>query len=39
MAQHMRTSQDMYHGITINKSLRPQIMQMAAEYDDGLFEE
>jgi hypothetical protein len=29
----------MYHGITINKSLRPQIMQMAAEYDDGLFEE
>jgi hypothetical protein len=39
MAQHMKTSQDMYHGITINKSLRPQIMQMAAEYDDGLFEE
>lgn len=36
MAQHMKTTQEMYHGITINKSLRPQIMQHFAEFDDGL---
>lgn len=34
MAQHMKTSQEMYHGITLSKSLRPELLQMAAEYDD-----
>ena len=36
MAQHMKTTKEMYHGITINKSLRPQIMQHFAEFDEGL---
>jgi hypothetical protein len=34
MAQHRKTSQEMYHGITINKKMRDEIMGMAAEYDD-----
>jgi hypothetical protein len=34
MAQHMKTSQEMYHGITLSKSLRPQLLMNAAEYDD-----
>jgi hypothetical protein len=37
MAQHMKTTNEMYHGITISKALRPQLMMDAAEYDDGLF--
>ena len=37
MAQHTKTSQEMFHGVTIAKSLRPQIMQHAAEFD-GDFE-
>jgi hypothetical protein len=34
MAQHMKTSSEMYHGITINKSLRPELMRNIREYDD-----
>jgi hypothetical protein len=34
MAQHMRTTSEMYHGITINKSLRPELMRNIREYDD-----
>ena len=34
MAQHMKTSAEMYHGITINKSLRPELMRNIREYDD-----
>jgi len=34
MAQHMKTSAEMYHGITINKSLRPELMRNVREYDD-----
>jgi hypothetical protein len=36
MAQHMKTSQEMYHGVTLNKQLRSELLQNAAEYDDGL---
>jgi len=38
MAQHMKTSQEMYHGVTLNKKLRPELLQNAAEYDDGLLD-
>jgi hypothetical protein len=33
MAQHMRTTASMYHGITLNKALRPELLRNAAEYD------
>jgi hypothetical protein len=33
MAQHMRTTAQMYHGITLNKALRPELLRNAAEYD------
>ena len=35
MAQHMTTSAEMYHGITLNKSLRPELMRNIREYDDN----
>jgi hypothetical protein len=38
MAQHMRTSQEMYHGVTLNKKLRSELLQNAAEYDNGLLD-
>jgi hypothetical protein len=38
MAQHMKTSQEMYHGVTLNKKLRPELLQNAAEYDNGLLD-
>jgi hypothetical protein len=34
MAQHMRTTQEMYHGITVSKPMRDRIMRMAEEYED-----
>jgi hypothetical protein len=34
MAQHMKTTSEMYHGITLNKSLRPELMRNIREYDD-----
>jgi hypothetical protein len=37
MRQHMQTSAMMYHGVTFNKRLRPELLQSAAEFDDGLF--
>lgn len=34
MAQHMKTSAEMYHGISLNKKLRPELLQYASEFDD-----
>jgi succinyl-CoA synthetase beta subunit len=36
MAQHMKTSQEMYHGITLSKSLRPQLLMEASEYEEDV---
>jgi len=33
MQQHMRTSATMYHGVTLNKLMRNELMQHASEYD------
>jgi hypothetical protein len=33
MAQHMKTTQEMYHGVTLNKKLRGELLQDAAEFD------
>ena len=33
MAQHMKTSQEMYHGVTLNKKLRAELLQNASEFD------
>jgi len=38
MAQHMRTTMEMYHGVTFNKKLRPELLQDAAEFDGDFFE-
>jgi hypothetical protein len=35
----MQTSATMYHGVTFNKRLRPELLQDAAEFDGGLFDE
>ena len=34
MAQHMRTTQEMYHGITLSRSMRDELLQRASEYED-----
>jgi hypothetical protein len=34
MRQHMNTSAMMYHGVTLNKQLRPELMRDIAEYGD-----
>ena len=34
MKQHLKTTQEMYHGITLNKAMRGRLMEMASEYDD-----
>jgi hypothetical protein len=39
MRQHMQTSATMYHGVTFNKRLRPELLQDAAEFDGELFDE
>jgi hypothetical protein len=39
MRQHMQTSATMYHGVTFNKRLRPELLQDAAEFDGELFED
>lgn len=36
MAQHKKTSSTMYHGITISKNMRNELMANIAEYDNGL---
>lgn len=38
MAQHMKTSQEMYHGVTLNKKLRPELLQHASEFDGDFFD-
>ena len=38
MAQHMKTSQEMYHGVTLNKKLRGELLQHASEFDGDFFE-
>jgi hypothetical protein len=34
MAQHMKTSREMYHGVTLNKNLRSELLQHASEFDE-----
>jgi len=34
MAQHMKTTSEMYHGVTLNKMFRPELLQNASEYDE-----
>ena len=36
MKQHMRTSATMYHGVTLNKLMRAELLRNAAEFDEGL---
>lgn len=38
MKQHMRTTATMYHGISLSKGMRGELMQNAREYDDGFGE-
>jgi hypothetical protein len=38
MAQHMKTTQEMYYGVTLNKRLRPALLADAAEFDGDFFE-
>ena len=33
MKQHMKTTSEMYHGITLNKLIRNEAMANAEEYD------
>ena len=37
MAQHQRTTQQMYNGVLFNKNMRNELIQDAAEFDGGLF--
>jgi negative regulator of replication initiation len=37
MAQHQRTTQQMYNGVLFNKNMRDELIQDAAEFDGGLF--
>jgi hypothetical protein len=39
MAQHMRTSATMYHGITIGKKNWNEVMQSLSEYDRDIDED
>jgi hypothetical protein len=32
----MRTSATMYHGVTLNKLMRSELLRNAAEFDEGL---
>jgi len=34
----MKTSQEMYHGVTLNKKLRPELLENASEFDGGLLD-
>ena len=36
MAQHKKTSATMYHGITISKNMKGELMNNIAEYDNGI---
>jgi hypothetical protein len=38
MAQHMKTTQEMYHGVTLNKALRPELLRNASEFDGVLMD-
>jgi hypothetical protein len=38
MAQHQKTTQNMYHGVLFNKNMRPELLRDAAEFDGGLFD-
>ena len=38
MAQHMKTSQEMYHGVTLNKKLRSELLEHASEFDGDFLE-
>ena len=39
MAKHMRTSAEMYAGITLNKSMRAELLASAAEFDGDDYDE
>ena len=34
MAQHRKTSQEMFHGVTLSKGMRAELLQDAAEFDE-----
>ena len=34
MAQHMRTTKEMYHGVTLSKAMRDELIDLASEYED-----
>lgn len=34
MAQHMRTTKEMYHGVTLSKAMRGELIDLASEYED-----
>jgi len=34
MAQHMRTTKEMYHGVTLSKAMRNELIDLASEYED-----
>jgi hypothetical protein len=34
MAQHRKTSQEMFHGVTLSKGMRSELLQDAAEFDE-----
>ena len=34
MAQHRKTSATMYHGITLSKNMRNELLQNVSEYED-----
>ena len=34
MAQHKRTTKEMYHGITLSKAMRDDLINLASEYED-----
>jgi hypothetical protein len=38
MAQHMKTSQEMYYGVTLNKKLRPELLEHASEFDGNFLD-
>ena len=36
MQQHMKTSAEMYHGVTLNKAMRQELMNHASEFDSDV---
>jgi hypothetical protein len=38
MAKHMKTSQEMYYGVTLNNKMRGELLQNSAEFDGDFFD-